>query len=146
MFKKISHAFVMAMVITALLCTPVMAQQWAGSKNTLPFTTLQSLVTSTTGTGATNDAVNLGIPFPVLTCLVSHISGTTPTSVVFSVKGSINGTDYVTLTQHTSTTFPDLFTLRSTTAPPVTSMRGSWDLRTGGTTTTYMQLDCMASH
>lgn len=97
------------------------------------------LLTASTGTGD-GTAVDLGFTvsqFSVLTIW----GGTAPTNIVTSLKGSIDGTYYVTLSSNAMTGSPNMYFI---TSKPVRYIKGSYDTKSGGDGTTSVTMKVTA--
>ena len=94
---------------------------------------------TTKTTGANSDGYHTNIPMSQFTC-AALITGTTPTAVVVSVDGSIDGSNWFALATTSSLTASTMFHISS---KPVYFIRGNLVTRSTSSTDTAIEMPCI---
>ena len=142
--------FILSALAIILVATSAHGQNWPFLKNAAPYTTLDTMVSTTSTTVVTGPTTTLGIPFDKFSCSVTW-SGLIPTSTTQVLQGSLDGTNFYTLHTQTVTTSPFVYSVESTTnflVPPVNFYRIRQTARSASSYTTTMgtQVQCIAAH
>ena len=112
----------------------------SGSSGTQPLEATNTLLSAVTATGQ-GTAVDLGGHASSHTCIVTT-SGTAPTTIVFSLWGSIDNSLFVTTGSNTYTIATAASQIVFITGKPVRYLKGSYDSKTGGDGTTAVTMTC----
>lgn len=141
--KKISAFAVIVLLVMASVAFAASVPSYGTDPS---YSTKFNAFSTSTSTG-NGPVINLGKPYPVVTCIITNPTGSTATSVNWTISGGIDSSNLVTLVTTTSTSFPALVTTKSATNPPISYMRGA--IYSKATTTddaAALRVDCMASH
>jgi hypothetical protein len=103
-----------------------------------PLEEVQTLLSAVTSTG-NGSSVDLKLFASRMTCTVVW-GGTTPTSTITTLQGSIDNSTWGTLTTVTSTASGDMFHIVN---KPVRYIRGGYTSKVGGDATTSVTMKCL---
>lgn len=109
----------------------------------LSYTTKFTAISNTTAT-TLGTTVQLGAPYRDVTCLLTNPTGTAPDSTLFTVKGGIDSSNLVSVNSLSTSTYPTLFSVGSSTMPKIDFLR--IDLTSGTMPGGTLRVDCRASH